>query len=147
MFPGPARKRRQQTLPALLTWPSRFHSLAHGQAPARCVPRATPIALFCLGSFSCVLPADRFAFLFFFVHSIDFGSETRVDGVAAQLAISGEQPASRSERIANHFEISDLPVMREFAIHHFERRLNRDWFNGSVNEPTKVAAAIPDDHH
>src|SRR5713226_4082913 len=82
-----------------------------------------------------------------FVHRIDFGSISRVDGVAANLAVGGEQPALRSKLIADNGEISDLPVMRKFGIHGTQRRLNGCRFDFAAHERGEIAAPVTDHHN
>src|SRR5712671_83528 len=146
---------RQQIFPAPRAWPCRFHWQAYDRASIRSRLRAIPNATFCRRSFSCVLPtarlaigADdcRFAISCGVVHRLDFGSISRIDGVATNFAHGREQPALRGKSIADNGEISNPAVMRKFGIHGTQRRLNGCGFELPGHEYAEIAAPIADHH-
>src|SRR5712692_1494344 len=147
---------RQQIFPAPRAWPCQFHWQARDRASARSRLRAIPNATFCRRSFSYVLPtarlaigADdcRFAISGSVVHRLDFGSISRIDGVATNFAHGREQSALRGKVIGDDGEISNLPVMREFRIQSVERFLNGCSFDRACHEYAEIAAPISDDHN
>src|SRR6266446_9247486 len=146
---------RQQIFPAPRAWPCQFHWQARDRASARSRLRAIPNATFCRRSFSCVLPtarlaigADdcRFAISCGVVHRLDFGSISRIDGVATNFAHGREQPALRGKSIADNGEISNPAVMRKFGIHGTQRRLNGCGFELPGHEYAEIAAPISEHH-
>src|SRR2546430_16741251 len=142
-----ARQKHPRILPAPQAWPCQFHWPAHVLEPVLCRPRAIPIAVSFPGSFSCVLPADRFAILFRLIHGIDFRSEMGIDSIAAEFTVCREQPAFRRESMAEHLKSSDPPVVRKLAVHLFEGRLNPRRLHCSCNQRAEIPAAISDNHH
>ena len=80
------------------------------------------------------------------VYGIDFSRIARVDSIAANLAVRGEQPAFRREGPEYNFKISDLLIMREFWIHRVEDCLNGSRFHCSRHQRAKITATIPDHH-
>src|SRR2546423_8381111 len=133
-----ARERRRRIARALRASPCRFRWRVRGQELARQWYRAIPIARFFRGSSSCALSI---------VHGIDFGGEARVDGVATELAVRGEQAVLWGEYRADDGEISNLAIMREAGIDRVQRGLHGGWLRRSGNQGTEITAPISDHHY
>src|ERR1700674_3594288 len=96
---------------------------------------------------SCVLPADRLLGSFKIVHGVDFGRVPRIDSVAANFTVDGEQTVFRRKCIVENSGISNLPVMRKFRIYSIERGLNGSRFHCASNQCAEIPAPISDHYN
>src|SRR5258706_55891 len=81
------------------------------------------------------------------VHGVDFGGEARVDGIAAELAVDGEQAVIGCEGIVDDRKITDLAIVRKAGIDGVEGGLHGLRLDGADDKRAKIAAAIPNDNH
>src|SRR5882762_9537200 len=79
------------------------------------------------------------------VHRSDLVLETNCDGVALQLAVSGQQPALHGKHLATQMKSANLFVVRKVEIHGIESRPHDIFSHWAADDGRKVSTTIAHD--
>src|SRR5882724_3348606 len=82
-----------------------------------------------------------------FVHLSDLVLEMSCDGIAFQLAVSGQQPALDGKRLAAQVKSANLFVVRQIEIHGTKSRLNGIFSYRAAYDGRKISTSVAHDQH
>src|SRR5882724_7532543 len=82
-----------------------------------------------------------------FVHLSDFVLEMSCDGIALQLAVSGQQPALDGKRLAAQVKSANLFVVRKVEIHGIKSGSNGIFSHRAPYDGRKISTTVAHNQH